>query len=146
VAALRYAGYRAAIEAAGLEVDDALVVPVETWDRSSGAEAMARVLDAGVRMDAVFAMNDDLALGALRSLQERGVAVPGDVALVGFDDVADGRYTYPSLTTVEPGRHDIAREAVRLLRERIDDRARGELEPRVLAPAFRLVVRESTGA
>jgi len=47
---------------------------------------------------------------------------------------------------VEPGRHDIAREAVRLLRERIDDRARGELEPRVLAPAFRLVVRESTGA
>jgi len=146
VAALRYAGYRAAIEAAGLEVDDALVVPIETWDRSSGAEAMARVLDAGVRMDAVFAMNDDLALGALRSLQERGVAVPADVALVGFDDVADGRYTFPSLTTVEPGRHDIAREAVRLLRERIDDRARGELEPRVIAPGFRLVVRESTGS
>lgn len=145
VAALRYAGYRAAVDGAGLAVDDALVVPVETWDRRSGAEAMARVLDAGVRMDAVFAMNDDLALGALRSLQERGVAVPGDVALVGFDDVADGRYTYPSLTTVEPGRHDIAREAVRLLRERIDDRARGELEPRVLAPDFRLVVRESTG-
>ncbi|WPF82700.1 LacI family DNA-binding transcriptional regulator [Sanguibacter sp. 4.1] len=145
VAALRYAGYREALEAAGLTVDDDLVVPVETWDRSNGAEAMARVLGSGVQMDAVFAMNDDLALGALRSLQERGVTVPGDVALMGFDDVADGRYTYPSLTTVEPGRHDIARAAVTMLTERIADGASGALAPRVTAPEFRLVVRESTG-
>lgn len=145
VAALRYAGYRDALTSHGLGIDDALVVPVEIWDRESGARAMAHVLDSGVRMDAVFAMNDDLALGALRSLQERGVAVPRDVALVGFDDVADGRFTYPSLTTVEPGRHDVARVAVSLLRERIDDRGRGEIEPRVVAPDFRLVVRESTG-
>lgn len=144
VAALRYAGYRAALADAGLPVADDLVVPVGTWDRQRGAEAMGRVLDAGVRMDAVFAMNDDLALGALRSLQERGLAVPRDVALVGFDDVADGRYTYPSLTTVEPGRHDIARIAVTLLRERIDDRAGAGPAPRVVAPDFRLVVREST--
>ncbi|NKY08359.1 substrate-binding domain-containing protein, partial [Cellulomonas hominis] len=106
--------------------------------------AMAAALDAGTRMDAVFAMNDDLALGALRSLQERGLRVPQDVALVGFDDVADGRFTYPSLTTVEPGRHDVARLAVEYLQERIADRRAGELAPRVIAPDFRLVVREST--
>ena len=146
VAALRHAGYRAALAAAGVAADDTLVVPVETWDRRSGAQAMAAVLDAGVRMDAVFAMNDDLALGALRSLQERGVRVPQDVALMGFDDVADGRYTYPSLTTVEPGRHDIARTAVHLLAARIAGGRDADLEPKVVAPGFHLVVRESTGS
>jgi DNA-binding LacI/PurR family transcriptional regulator len=144
VAGLRHAGYTAALEAAGIAVDDALVVPIETWDRPNGARAMADVLASGTRMDAVFAMNDDLALGALRALQERGLRVPHDVALVGFDDVADGRFAYPSLTTVEPGRHEVARLAVRYLRERIADRRAGELAPRVVAPDFRLVVREST--
>ncbi|MEN1976107.1 LacI family DNA-binding transcriptional regulator [Cellulomonas sp. P4] len=145
VAGLRHAGYVAALAAAGIPVDDALVVPIETWDRPNGARAMAEVLDAGTRMDAVFAMNDDLALGALRSLQERGLRVPHDVALVGFDDVADGRFAYPNLTTVEPGRHEVARLAVEYLQERIADRRTGrQLAPRVVAPDFRLVVREST--
>lgn len=144
VAGLRLAGYRDALEDAGLPYDEALVVPIETWDRPGGARAMARVLDAGLELDGAFAMNDDLALGALRVLQERGVSVPGDVALVGFDDVADGQFAFPSLTTVEPGRHQIARIAVDFLRERIADRSRA-VEPRVVAPEFRLVVRESTG-
>lgn len=144
VAALRYEGYRRALAASGVPFDPELVVPVGIWDRPGGAAAMARALDSGVRMDAVFATNDDLALGAMRSLQERGVSVPGDVALVGFDDVADGRFAYPSLTTVEPGRHDVARVAIEFLRERIADRKTGLLAPRVSAPEFRLVVREST--
>lgn len=145
VAGLRHAGYRSALGALGVPVDDALVVPVEIWDRPSGALAMARVLDAGVRMDAVFAMNDDLALGALRVLQERGLRVPQDVAVVGFDDVADGRFAFPSLTTVEPGRHEVARLAVRYLVERIADRTERSLPPRVVAPDFTLVLRESSG-
>ncbi|MFE5337490.1 LacI family DNA-binding transcriptional regulator [Isoptericola sp. NPDC056573] len=144
VAGLRHAGYAAALAAAGVGLDASLVIPVETWDRPSGATAMARALDAGRRPDAVFAMNDDLALGALRSLQERGLSVPGDVALVGFDDVPDGRFSYPSLTTVEPGRHEVARLAVRLLGERIAEGARPAADPRVVAPEFRLVPREST--
>ncbi|MGF0115202.1 LacI family DNA-binding transcriptional regulator [Promicromonospora sp. Marseille-Q5078] len=146
VAGLRHAGYAAALGAAGIALDPALVIPVETWDRPSGAEAMARALDTGLPADAVFAMNDDLALGALRSLQERGLSVPGDVALVGFDDVPDGRFSYPSLTTVEPGRHEVARLAVQFLSDRIAEGAAPAAAPQVVAPAFRLVTRESTRA
>ncbi|MBO9569602.1 MAG: LacI family DNA-binding transcriptional regulator [Cellulomonas iranensis] len=146
VAALRHAGYASALAGAGAPLDPALVVPVETWDRPSGARAMAQALDAGVRMDAVFAMNDDLALGALRTLQERGRSVPRDVALVGFDDVADGRFAYPSLTTVQPGIREVARLAVGFLQERVEHAASMPSVGRVVAPDFRLVVRESTGA
>lgn len=145
VAGLRHLGYTAALAAGGVPEDEALVVPIDSWDRPSGARAMAAALDAGTRMDAVFAMNDDLALGALRALQERGVRVPDDVAVVGFDDVADGQFAYPSLTTVEPGRHEVARLAVEFLTERVADRRTRALAPRVVAPGFRLVERESTG-
>lgn len=146
VAFLRYRGYAEALASAGVVADPGLVVPIETWDRASGSRAMGQALDAGVQADAVFAMNDDLALGALRAMQERGVRVPADIALIGFDDVADGRFTYPSLSTVEPGRHEVARVAVGMLRERIEDRGRNLLPPRVVAPDFRLVLRESTGS
>ena len=64
-------------------------------------------------------MNDAMALGALRVLSARGVRVPEDVAVIGFDDVDDARYSTPSLSSIAPGRRDIARTAVDLLVERI---------------------------
>jgi DNA-binding LacI/PurR family transcriptional regulator len=145
-AGLRMAGYTAALDEAGVAFDPALIAPIEMWDRRSGAEAMRRMLDAGVQPDAVFAMNDDLALGALRVLQDTGLRVPEDVAVIGFDDVDESRFSVPRLSSVDPGRRRIAEMAVELLMERLSDRQRGEERPaRQEAPPFQLVLRESTG-
>ncbi len=144
VADLRHSGYREALHDAGVALDPALVVPIDVWSRPNGARAMAALMDTGAEFDAVFAMNDDLALGALRSLQERGVRVPQDVALMGFDDISDAQFSFPSLTTVEPGRHEIARLAVEYLVERVGEADAGPVPARTTAPDFRLVVREST--
>ena len=76
--------------------------------------AVDTMLESGLQFDAVFALNDLLAWGVLRELRERGVAVPDDVRVIGFDDVEESAYMVPSLSTVNPGREAIARLAVGL--------------------------------
>lgn len=147
-ASLREQGYREAHAAAGLPVDTALFCDNALWHRDSGAEAVRHALDTGVEFDAVFGMNDALAIGALHVLNERHIDIPGQVAVIGFDDIEEASYTQPTLTSVQPGRAQIARDAVRLLAERIDDRV---AKAPVRKPAQRifaeytLVARESTG-
>ena len=143
-AALRHGGYRSALEVAGLMVVDELVVPIEVWDRHHGAEAMRELVDSGAAFDAVFAMNDDLALGAMRALHECGLRIPADVAVIGFDDIDEGRYSFPSLSTIDPGRREIAELGVSMLLERVMGTT-DAIEGRVVAPEFRVVTRESTG-
>jgi DNA-binding LacI/PurR family transcriptional regulator len=143
-AGLRVSGYRAALEADGIPFRDDLVVDAGPWHRANGAEAMRMLLARGVEFDAVFALNDELGLGALRVLREQGIDVPGEVAIIGFDDVDEGRYSLPSLSTVDPGRREIARLAVEVLFDRISGVETGG--PRELRSGFRIVERESTAA
>jgi DNA-binding LacI/PurR family transcriptional regulator len=143
-AGLRLAGHRAALQAAGLPFDDSLIVDAGPWHRANGAEAMRDLLDRGVVFDAVFALNDELGLGALRVMQERRIRVPDEVAIIGFDDVDEGRYSLPSLSTVDPGRREIARLAVQLLVERISGAGADAVARRELRSGFRIVEREST--
>lgn len=143
-AGLRLSGYRQALADAGMAYDPALAVDVVGWYRSNGAAAMHAFLDGGTPFDGVVAFNDVIALGAMRALQESGVRVPQDVAIVGFDDIDEARYSRPSLSTVNPGREEIAAVAVRFLKERID--AGGEdLPAREHLAGFQLVPRESSG-
>jgi LacI family transcriptional regulator, repressor for deo operon, udp, cdd, tsx, nupC, and nupG len=90
----------------------------------------------------VFCFDDLLALGALRVLHEAGLRVPDDVAVVGWDDVEDGRFSTPTLTTIRPDKQQIAAIAVGLLAERLGDG--GADPPRSATARFELVVREST--
>jgi DNA-binding LacI/PurR family transcriptional regulator len=143
-AGLRERGYLQALEAAGIAPDPELVVRGGPWERATGAAGIRRLRERGIRFDAVFAMNDTLALGALRALGESGTGVPGEVAVIGFDDIDEGRFSLPSLTTVDPGRLEIARAAVSLLLERIEEKG-GGTPPRTVKAAFRIVRRESTG-
>lgn len=139
---LRLDGWRAELAAAGVPAPDRLVVPVGGWDRDDGARAMAELLDSGVRPDAVFAFNDLIAIGAMRVLHERGLRVPWDVAVVGFDDLAEGRFGAVTLTTVSPDKQAIARMAVASLLRSLSGR---EVPGgRALTADFRLVEREST--
>lgn len=115
---LRVEGYAAALHEAGLELQPELLVEAGEWHRATGAEAAHRLLDLGIVFDALFALNDALALGAMFALQRRGVCIAEDVAVVGFDNVDDGAYSTPSLSTIDPGRKQIALSAVRLLMQR----------------------------
>lgn len=141
----RVSGYRDALAAAGIPFDRGLVVYEESWRRSDGADAIRRMLETGVPFDALFALNDELALGAMRVLGERGVRIPQDVAVVGFDNIEDGRYSTPSLTTIDPGRRQIAEAALDALLERVDAGADRSAASRVIHSEFQLVLRESTG-
>jgi DNA-binding LacI/PurR family transcriptional regulator len=138
----RLAGYTAALANAGIPSRRELIVPVQRFERVEGVSATRRLLAGGVRPDAIFAFNDVLAFGVLRALYEAGIRVPDDVAVVGFDDVEEGRFSLPTLTTIAPDKHEIARCAVANLIERMNGGAAAP--PRDVVVAHNLVPREST--
>ena len=138
---LRLHGYRQALDQAGVPFDPALIAPGE-WRRDAGAAAVAGLLDSGVEFDAVFGLNDVLALGALHELLIRGVSVPRDVAVAGFDDIDEARFASPSLTTVSPGMDEIAERSVALLLDRLSGRETAEAGVHVES-GFELRIRES---
>ncbi|MEV6029045.1 LacI family DNA-binding transcriptional regulator [Streptomyces sp. NPDC052036] len=141
---LRLRGWREEIRASGGTPDGSLVVATDGYDHRDGAAAMAYLLDRAEPPDAVFAYNDLIALGAMRVLFERGLRVPEDIAVVGFDDIEEGRYAAVSLTTVAPDKAAIARLAVDCLVERIDAGTPTAAFPRRILPGYTLVEREST--
>jgi DNA-binding LacI/PurR family transcriptional regulator len=141
--AKRMRGYEQALAAAGLALDPQLAPVVSHYDRDQGAAGMRRLLALPERPDAVFCFADVLASGALRAAHEAGVAVPREMAMVGFDDVEESRFAVPALTSVRPDREEIARLALDALLERIS--VTGEQMPqRLLTAGHRLEVRESS--
>ncbi|MBW4700467.1 MULTISPECIES: LacI family DNA-binding transcriptional regulator [unclassified Micromonospora] len=139
---LRIRGYREALDAAGIPFDPGLVVPTEQFGRADGEHAMRHLLSLDHPPDAVLAYNDLTAIGALRTLTRSGAGVPDDVAVAGIDDIEEGRFSNPTLTTVAPDKRAIGRSAVRRLVSRIE----GEGGPPMhVQPSFHLVTRESTG-
>ncbi|MDH5821646.1 LacI family DNA-binding transcriptional regulator [Luteimonas sp. RD2P54] len=131
----RLRGYRDALERA--LPGTAPWVLQGDFDEASGHRAGGELLRAAQRPDAVFAANDMMALGCLFAFNQAGVAVPGQIALAGFDDIPLARYVHPGLTTM---RVDIADLGGRALRALLDGNGG---DP---APGPRLMVRESSGA
>ncbi|MDE2085669.1 MAG: LacI family DNA-binding transcriptional regulator [Xanthomonadaceae bacterium] len=134
----RYRGYAAALREAGLKVEEGLQADAETTEQA-GYEAAELLLERGQKFDAVFGASDLIAIGALRALIERGVAVPGDVAVAGFDDIPVASFIYPSLTTV---RQDTGR-AGEVLVEQLVRMIDGESVESAMLPA-QLKVRRSS--
>jgi len=141
---LRLRGYLRALENAGIEVDPSLVRNAEHWSRAGGAEATTQLLSEGVEFDALFALSDTIGLGALRALGAAGIRVPDEVAVAGMDNIDESQFSVPSMTSVDPGKQQIAALAVDMLIERINQK--GEpAPPRTVKPDFHLELRESTG-
>ena len=115
----RLRGYRQALKAAGLPYDGALVIGVPHFERADGYVAMERLLELDEPPDAVFCFNDLMAIGALRACVDAAVRVPDDVAIVGFDDIAETRYSNPSISTISPDLTGLARQTLDLLVRRI---------------------------
>lgn len=139
---LRVTGFRRAMEDAGLRIDEDLIFHGDNRF-AGGHDGAEHLLVTGKPFTAIFAGNDVMALGALRTLQQRGISVPGDVSVVGFDGIALGDFVTPSLTTVLQPRYEAGRTAFRLLLERIEDGYVGP--PRAIELEIQLVVRESAG-
>jgi alanine racemase len=141
VLARRLAGYRAAAAAYGLEIPAAaIVVAPATID--GGAAAFQRAWARGERPTAVLAMSDAMAIGAMRAAADLGLAIPGDVSVVGFDDIDLARQVHPALTTVHQPVRRKGEEAVRLLLSLLGDRDRTPVRRQL---ETRLIVRASTG-
>jgi len=114
-AELRYGVYRSTLTANGIEIDEQLIAPGE-FLAESGRRAVATFYDdRKQRPDAIVAANDQMAIGVLEALAARGIRVPDDVAVVGFDDIEEARFTSPPLTTVRQPLYEQGREAVRLV-------------------------------
>lgn len=138
----RLDGYRAALEGAGIPVDDALIVPGDFY-HASGSTGASALLDLRKPPTAVFAASDQMALGAIEALRRRGLRVPEDMSVVGFDDLPEVRWLSPPLTTVRQPLTEMGKVAARTVLRL----ARGEeLDSPRLELATELVVRASTAA
>lgn len=134
----RLAGYQRALKEADIAFDPALVVE-GTLHESGGLLAMNRLYDSGQPFTAVFAVNDQTAYGARLFLYRKGIRVPDDVSLVGFDDLPGSSYTTPPLTTVRQPLYVIGQTAVQSMLRLIN----GEPADGAIPPV-ELVVRETT--
>lgn len=123
-------GFVAELAARGL---DAGLVIEGDWSAGSGYAAVAAVRASGVT--AVFAANDQMALGLLSGLHEAGLSVPGDISVVGFDDVPDAAYYWPQLTTVRQDFDELARRAVAVVIGAVDAEALAPVAPELILRA-----------
>lgn len=137
----RTSGYEAALNAAGLANSQDLMLPATHYSRSDGYQAACEILERSPAVDAIFCYSDLLAMGAIRAIFDSGRRVPDDIAVIGIDDIEEGCYARPALSTVSLDTPFIAREAIRRIAARIDD-PQSPAE-QVVAP-HELVVREST--
>ena len=137
-----------------LKLDPALVIRIDSagWSMKDnyhpmapeiGYKPMQALLDKTRDFTAIFCFNDIAAIGAIRALRDAGLSVPGDVSVVGFDDIQSAAYSTPSLTTVRQPLLEMGRRGAQILLQRIAHRENEYPSEVVMAPE--LVIRESTG-
>lgn len=135
----RLRGYRVALESAGINYDPALVVNGD-FRESSGLQAVNQLLANQQKFTAIFAANDQMAMGAALGLHRHGLAVPKDVSLIGFDDLPIAMYTVPPLSSIHESAYELGCLAASSMLQLL-----GGVQPTGQVPAPRLVVRESCG-
>jgi LacI family transcriptional regulator len=136
----RRRGYRGALAAAGVMPDPALEVESD-WHTTGGYQAASELLDARPRPTGIFAFNDMLAIGAMQAARERGLRIPEDISVVGFDDTFEASIVTPTLTTVRQPLAEMGRMAVALLVRMLHDQ---RIEALHVDLETKLVVRNST--
>jgi LacI family repressor for deo operon, udp, cdd, tsx, nupC, and nupG len=136
----RLVGYLAAMRSVGLEPDAGAIVHGD-FSIASGRQAVRAFMGIEKRPSAIFASNDEMAMGAIGELKRLGLSVPGDVAVVGFDDIEFSEICDPPLTTIHQPRFEMGQVAMSLLVRRLRGDIQGDEE--IVLPA-ELIVRAST--
>jgi DNA-binding LacI/PurR family transcriptional regulator len=133
--------YRASLEAAGIVIDTKLMAECGPTIED-GYRAAKKLLELSARPTALIAINDLLAIGALRAASDLGLRIPGDLSLVGYDNIPMANYVVPRLTTVSKDAHALGTKAFEVLMARMQspDLPR----QRIQSPA-KFIIRESTG-
>lgn len=141
----RLAAWKDALTEAGLDAGECHCVE-GNWSSASGALAIEKLFDQYPDMDALFVANDQMALSTLQFFSEKGIRVPEDVAIVGFDNIAESAFFYPSLTTVQQDQHQVAKVAVAEVSKIIEAgwQGSGPVKPRSIILPPTLVVRQSS--
>lgn len=137
----RVSGYRQALEEAGLPFDESLLYPGD-FTLQSGKQATQRILVASDRPTAIFCENDEMAMGAIHAVKQKGLRVPDDISVAGFDDIAFAGFCDPPLTTIAQPAEEFGRTTVNLLLDVLNGRIKKA--PKVIMP-YELIVRASTG-
>jgi LacI family transcriptional regulator len=140
-AAQRSVGYRAALEDAGLDFDEGFVERAPSYSAEEGLDGMRSLLSRAKGLTAVFAETDELAIGAIRALFEAGLSVPGDLSVVGFDDIDICAFLSPGLTTVRQPIHEMGKKTAEIMSALIAGEA---VDADSTTFGFELIVREST--
>ena len=136
----RIIGYRKALEQANLPYDETLIIRGD-YHAQSGLEITHSILNMNPRPTAIFALNDLMALGALRAAAEAGYSVPRGLSVVGYDDLEIARFTNPPLTTIAQPKKEVGAQAVSLLVDRMSQKSRA---PSRLVLPPELIIRRST--
>jgi len=137
----RLQGYMNALTEAGLPVDNRLIVEADTFEKARNA--VVEMLDAGIVMDGVFAVNDLTAIGAMQTIQKRGFKIPEEIAVVGFSDGRFSGITDPNLSSVDQHGYEMGTTAAELLFKRIMS-AENEYIPEIKVLTADLIVRGSS--
>jgi DNA-binding LacI/PurR family transcriptional regulator len=141
----RQVGWSDAMQEAGLPTERLEVYG--DWSAASGDAGMRRLLEQAPGIEALFASNDQMALGGLRAARSAGRRIPEDLAIVGFDDIPEAAYFHPPLTTIRQDLQKMGTLAVQLVHRMMEARKQGEdLGPEVLWLRPELIVRESSVA
>jgi LacI family transcriptional regulator len=138
----RLEGYKSALKDHLLPYEEELVAEGDFW-QASGYSGTLKFLDLAQPPSAIFASNDLEAYGAMEAIRERGLRIPEDISVIGFDDIPESSITYPKLTTVRQPLEQMGRMAARLLLEQIQN---PDAQPRRLTLATQLIVRDSCQA
>jgi DNA-binding LacI/PurR family transcriptional regulator len=139
----RLEGYKKALVHYGLGFDEKLVKQGRFNNESYGYKMMKEFLKMRNRPTAVFACNDNMAIGAMRAIKEDRLRIPEDIAVVGFDDVKVASFLETSLTTMAQPKYEIGKMAYQILFEKMKDGDESQFRQIVLEP--KLIVRESSG-
>jgi LacI family transcriptional regulator len=139
---LRLQGYQDALAQAGLVLDNDLIVDGD-FSFTAGQTAARRLLDLSPKVTAIFACNDEMAAGAISYAHDRGLSIPREVSVIGFDGGTVSRVVWPPLTTVYQPIQDLGAQAVALLTASEAERGTARGKPLIMPHA--LILRQSTG-
>ena len=125
----RLEGWRTALSERNMGGDIEALISYGDWSPASGEAGLLQLLGQAPSLDAVFASNDQMALGVLKAAREVGLRVPEDLAVVGFDDIPESAYFSPPLTTIKQGLTEMGRATVNMLNQLIEAKDIGEEVP-----------------
>jgi LacI family transcriptional regulator len=141
----RMAAWKDVLEESRIEIKDDHVVE-GNWSSASGVQVMGKLLNQYPDMDSIFIGNDQMALGAIQFAVQKGLRIPEDIGMVGFDNIAESAYFSPALTTVQQDQYEIAKlavaEIISIIEAGWQDLEQGDPKSIILPPT--LVVRESS--